>query len=136
MATTIRIAAAQSPVSCDPAANGSAVRTLMRQAHEQRVRLIHFPEGAISGYPGSPQARQALAGWNVDWTEVREQVERTAALAADLRLWVVIGANHRLTTPNRPHNSLYVVSDQGRVIGRYDKRYLSYTFSARGYGCV
>jgi predicted amidohydrolase len=127
MATMIRIAAAQSPVSCDPAANGSAVRALMRRAHEQRARLIHFPEGAITGYPGSRQAKQALAGWNVDWDEARDQVAQTAALAADLRLWVVVGGNHRLTAPNRPHNSLYVISDQGQVIGRYDKRYLSHT---------
>ncbi|MEJ3741685.1 carbon-nitrogen hydrolase family protein [Actinomycetes bacterium KLBMP 9797] len=127
MSTTIRIAAAQSAVSCDPTANGHAVRALMRQAHDQGARLVHFPEGAISGYPGSPQAKQALAGWNVDWAEVREQVAQTATLAADLGVWAVIGANHRLTPPNRPHNSLYIISDRGTVVARYDKRYLSYT---------
>jgi predicted amidohydrolase len=127
MSTTLRIAAGQSPVSCDPAANGHAVRTLMRQAHDQGARLIHFPEGAISGYPGSRQAKQALAGWNVDWAEVRDQVAQTATLAADLGLWAVIGANHRLTPPNRPHNSLYIISDRGQVATRYDKRYLSHT---------
>jgi predicted amidohydrolase len=32
-----------------------------------------------------------------------------------------------LSGPNRPHNSLYVVSDQGAVVERYDKRFLSHT---------
>ncbi|MFE4336056.1 nitrilase-related carbon-nitrogen hydrolase, partial [Streptomyces sp. NPDC056831] len=29
--------------------------------------------------------------------------------------------------PHRPHNSLYVVSDEGALAARYDKRYLSNT---------
>lgn len=29
---------------------------------------------------------------------------------------------HPLTPPNRPHNSLYVVNDKGRLVTRYDKR--------------
>src|SRR5262249_4035909 len=125
MSTTIRIAAAQSPVSCDPIANGLAVRMLMQQAHDQGARLIHFPEGAISGYPGSRQAKQAIAGWRGDWRGVREQVSQTGTAAADLGVWAVIGANYRLTPPNRPHNSLYIISDRGQVVARYDKRYLS-----------
>lgn len=32
-----------------------------------------------------------------------------------------------MSGPNRPHNSLYVVSDQGAVVERYDKRFLSHT---------
>jgi predicted amidohydrolase len=127
VAERIRIAAAQSPVSCDPTTNGSDVRRLMLQAHDQGARLVQFPEGAMSGYPGSPQSKRELAGWNVDWPGVCDQLMRTAALAAELNLWVVVGGNHRLTAPNRPHNSLYVISDAGQVIGRYDKRLLSYT---------
>ena len=34
---------------------------------------------------------------------------------------------HPLTPPNRPHNSLYVISDSGAVVDRYDKQYLSHT---------
>jgi predicted amidohydrolase len=42
-------------------------------------------------------------------------------------LWTVIGAVHRLTAPHRPHNSLYVIDDHGRVVTRYDERMLSNT---------
>ena len=37
------------------------------------------------------------------------------------------GAVHRLSEPHRPHNSLYVVSDRGEVVTRYDERMLSNT---------
>ncbi|GHJ40989.1 carbon-nitrogen hydrolase family protein [Streptomyces sp. TS71-3] len=127
MADRIRIAAAQSPVTCDPVANGKAVRELMVAAHEAGARLVHFPEGAISGCPGGPEEKRALAGWAIDWEPVRDQLERTARLAGDLRLWIVVGSSHRLTPPNRPHNSLYVISDEGRLTGRYDKRRCSHT---------
>jgi hypothetical protein len=88
---------------------------------------VHFPEGAISGYPSGAEAKQALSGWAIDWASVQDQLEFTARLAADLGLWVVVGSSHRLTPPNRPHNSLYVISDEGRLIGRYDKRRCSHT---------
>jgi hypothetical protein len=39
----------------------------------------------------------------------------------------VFGSIHRLSGANRPHNSQYVVSDRGELVGRYDKRYLSHT---------
>jgi len=124
MTGTVRVAAAQSEVSCDPAANGAAVQALMRAAHAGGARLVHFPEGAISGYAG--QDKPYFTGWQIDWAPVREQLDLVAALAEQLRLWVVIGGNHRLTPPHRPHNSLYVISDRG-LVGRYDKRLLSYT---------
>jgi predicted amidohydrolase len=56
-----------------------------------------------------------------------------AELAAELQLWVVLGSAHPLTPPHRPHNSLYVVSDQGEVVTRYDKRFCSNTEITRFY---
>ncbi len=50
-----------------------------------------------------------------------------AALAGQLGLWTVFGSIHPLTPPHRPHNSLYIVSDRGRLVARYDKRFLSDT---------
>lgn len=125
-ADRLRIAIAQTPVGFDPRENGALVRAQMREAADAGARLIQFTEGAMSGYP-SGAGRQALAGWRVDWDALRDELAATAALAADLGLWVVVGSNHPLTPPNRPHNSLYVISDHGELVGRYDKRLLSYT---------
>lgn len=122
----LRIAIAQTEVTFDPRENGTLIRAQMRQAAEAGARLIHFTEGAISGYPSGP-GKQALAGWKVDWSALRHELETTAALAGELRLWTVLGSNHPLTPPNRPHNSLYVISDAGELMGRYDKRLLSFT---------
>ena len=58
---------------------------------------------------------------------LRDELEVTAAHAGQLGLWTVLGCNHRLTPPHRPHNSLYVISDEGALVGRYDKRFCSNT---------
>lgn len=126
MTERLRLAIAQSPVTTSSRENGTIVRNLMRDAAAAGARLIQFPEGAMSGYP-SGEAKQILAGWPVDWAALRAELEETAALARQLRLWTVIGSNHPLTTPHRPHNSLYVISDAGELVGRYDKRLISYS---------
>lgn len=123
----IRIGAAQSPVSPDPRANGAAIRELVRAAQARGARLVHFPEGALGGYPFGAAEKRRLAGWNIDWTVVDEELERIAELAAALRIWVVLGCNHRNPHPLLPHNSLYVISDEGALVGRYDKRIVSHT---------
>jgi predicted amidohydrolase len=66
-------------------------------------------------------------GWDIDWAPVRRELELTAELAAELGVWIVAGSNHRLTGDHWPHNSTYVISDQGKLVGRYDKRLLSST---------
>ncbi|MFE6887980.1 carbon-nitrogen hydrolase family protein [Streptomyces sp. NPDC057694] len=122
MANKVRIAAAQPPVTTHPAANATAVRDVMIQAARSGARLVHFPEGAISGYPSGEEAKEALRGWDIDWAAITMELERIARLASDLRLWVVVGSSHRLGAPHLPHNSLYVISDRGQLVDRYDKR--------------
>jgi predicted amidohydrolase len=68
------------------------------------------------------------ADWDrADWQVLREELAATARLAGELRLWTVLGSVHQLTPPNRPHCSLYVISDHGEVVTRYDERMLSNT---------
>jgi predicted amidohydrolase len=126
----IRIAVAQTPVSTDPRENGATVRAAMRSAAAQGARLVHFCEGALGGYAGA--AKQHFYGWRIDWQVAEAELRRTMQLAGELRLWVVVGGNHRLDY-ERPHNSLYIISDDGQLAGRYDKRYLSHSEIARLY---
>jgi predicted amidohydrolase len=127
--TTLRIAVAQPAMSADARENGCTVRRMMREAADQGARLVHFPEGMLSGY-----AVEQVGDWaEVDWTAVREELEAVAALAGELSLWVVLGSAHPLTPPNRPHNSLYVISDAGVLHDRYDKRICSHTEITRFY---
>jgi predicted amidohydrolase len=125
----LTIAIAQSHVSADVRANGQEIRSLMRQARSGGASLAHFPEGALSGY-----TKSQIKDWgDVDWDALRDEIRQTAALAGELGLSVVFGCNHRLTPPHRPHNSLYVVSDRGELVTRYDKRFLSHTEVTRFY---
>lgn len=119
----LKLAIAQIDISSDVRRNGGALRRCMTTAAHQGARLVHFPEGALSGY-----VKSQIKNWgDVDWCSLREELERTAEAAAKLGIWTVFGANHRLTPPNRPHNSLYIISDKGKLAGRYDKRFCSNT---------
>jgi predicted amidohydrolase len=139
MTRTLRLAVAQSMVPSDPTeprnlrSSGAEIRALMREASAAGARLVQFPEGAIT-YPGkyvmsaSGPDRLSGADWTrAAWEVLHEEAEAIAELAGELGIWTVFGSIHRLTGANRPHNSLYVVSDQGELVGRYDKRYLSHT---------
>lgn len=123
MTSSLRIAVAQTTATADVRHNGGTVRRLMREAAGAGARLVQFPEGFLSGY-----AKEQIQDWgDVDWPAVRDEVGQIAASAAELGLWVVLGSAHPLTPPHRPHNSLYVISDSGKVVDRYDKRFCSHT---------
>ncbi|MFD8508509.1 carbon-nitrogen hydrolase family protein [Streptomyces sp. NPDC059687] len=136
---SLRLAVAQTPVRDDPRdiealrQSGREVRALMRDASAQGARVVHFPEGAIC-FPdklvlsvGGPET-VGPADWDrCQWPVLQTELAVVAELARELRLWTVIASAHRLTGPNRPHNSLYVISDRGEVVTRYDERRLSKT---------
>lgn len=128
-ARRFRIAAAQLPISGDARQNGERVRAAMREAAAGGAQLVHFPEGMLSGYAKNP-----IQDWaEVNFGVVRQELEAVMALAAELRLWVVLGSAHPLTAPRWPHNSLYIISDEGRLVTRYDKRIPSHTEITRFY---
>ncbi|ACU69542.1 Nitrilase/cyanide hydratase and apolipoprotein N- acyltransferase [Catenulispora acidiphila DSM 44928] len=134
----IRVAVAQTTLVEDPRdagrlrAAGEQVRKLMREAARDGARLVLFPEGAMCApnkrIVSSLPDEVGPADWSrFAWDVLREELSAVAELAGELRLWTVLGSVHRLTPPNRPHNSLYVISDRGEVAGRYDERLLSKT---------
>ena len=117
------VATAQSLITADVRQNGEHIRSLMRRAASSQARLLHLPEGALSGYVKS----QVLAWPDVDWSVVEDELAAIASEAAGLGLWVVVGSNHPLPAPSWPQNSLHVISDEGRVVARYSKRFCSNT---------
>ncbi|GIE76587.1 amidohydrolase [Actinoplanes philippinensis] len=137
--TTMRLSAAQLTVQPDPGDtaalhdSGRRIRALMRQAHQAGARLLHLPEGALA----CPDKRIMSAtgpdhigpaDWDrADWPTLTEELRAISGLAAELRLWTVLGSLHPLTPPHRPHLSLYVIRDDGAVVTRYDERMLSNT---------
>ena len=117
------------PITGDVLENGHTIRTQMHEAAVQGARLIQFPEGALSGYAKNP-----IKSWDeVNWEHVRVELESITVLAKELHLWVVLGSAHPLTPPHWPHNSLYIISDEGKLVTRYDKRICSHTETTRFY---
>jgi hypothetical protein len=61
MNRSLRIAAAQFPVSGDITRNARYIHAQIKQAAKQRAHVIHFPETALSGY--APQHFSSLADY-------------------------------------------------------------------------
>jgi len=119
----ITIATAQSLISPDVRENGQEIRRLMQEARSEGAAIVHFPESAMSGC-----SKAQIKSWDrFDWDALLDELHSTANLARELGLWVVLGSSHRLTPPHRPHNSLYVISDGGEVVTRYDMKFCSNT---------
>jgi predicted amidohydrolase len=136
---SLMMAVAQSSFRNDPGdigalrESGEEMRALMREARLAGARLIHFPEGTIC-WPGkrilsSLGPREiGPSDWSrAAWPVLHDELEAVRRLARDLGIWVVFGCQHRLSPPHRPHNSLYVISDAGELVTRYDERLLSHT---------
>jgi len=117
----LTVATCQFPVSADIGANLRYVRRQLDTASRRGARVAHFPEGALSGYAGTDF--DSFAGY--PWDRLYDATAEIAQLARQLRLWVVLGSAHRLGAPHKPHNSLYVISDSGQIVERYDKRFCS-----------
>ena len=105
----------------------------MRQARALGAGLIHFPEGALTS-PGKQVVSSTgprdigPADWSrASWAALGRELEQTAVLAGELGIWAVAGGIHRGGDGARPVNCLFVISDRGRLIGRYDERMLSRT---------
>lgn len=136
---SVRLAVAQTSLFNDPRdisalhASGAEMRSLMEEAHKAGARLVHFPEGATCSpnkrvMSGNGPREIGPSDWaRFEWAVLREELNATSKLTKELQLWTVFGSVHQLTPPHRPHNSLYVISDRGELVTRYDERMLSNT---------
>ena len=115
----MRIATCQFAVCSDIERNADCIRRFMHKAAKARAEIVHFPECALSGYVGTDFPNFD----SYDWDLLRRQTGKVMALAHRLHLWVALGSTHRLTKPNKPHNSLYLISPKGKIVDRYDKRF-------------
>lgn len=120
--TKIKIATAQPIVHKSVRENGLEIRTLITEGHKQGASIIHFCEGALSGY-----AKQQLTHYkDLDFISIKKEMAQIQALCKKLGVWAVIGGAHQLANDTKPHNSLYIISDKGKIANRYDKRKCSH----------
>ncbi len=115
----LKVATCQFAVSKSIGQNARRITGFLHQAGRVDADMVHFSECALSGYAGVDF--ETLESFNQQL--LREETEKIISLAADLGLWVILGSTHRLTGPNKPHNSLYLINPDGKIVGRYDKRF-------------
>ncbi len=115
----LRIATSQFAVGPDIGRNAEMICRFITDAASEGADIVHVSECALSGYAGVDWPN--LDGYN--WDGLIDQTRRIMDLAAQLNIWVVLGSMHRLTEPNKPHNCLYLIGPDGRIVDRYDKRF-------------
>ena len=116
---TLKVATCQFAVSASVRRNARQIRSFLARAKDAGAELVHFSECALSGYVGTDFP--TFDGY--DWDLLKAETLRIMDLANALGLWVVLGSTHRLTAPNKPHNSLYLIDAKGKIVDRYDKRF-------------
>jgi deaminated glutathione amidase len=119
----LRIASCQFPVSSDIKENFRWIYSQIIEAKLKKADVVHFPECALSGYPGSDMSSLD----NFKWDELFRATDSIKALAKELKIWVILGSMHRLSGINKPHNSLYLINPEGDIADRYDKRFCTGT---------
>ena len=117
--SVLKVATCQFAVGRSIKRNSLAICEFMHKAKKAKADIVHFSECALSGYVGTEFPN--FDGY--DWELLKEETRKIMALAAKLKLWVVLGSTHRLTEPNKPYNSLYLIGPDGRIVDRYDKRF-------------
>ncbi len=115
----LTIATCQFPTSDDIEANRDHILRLMQEAADAGADIAHFPECCLSGYAGADLPSHE----HTDWDLLAEALRAVRKRAAALGIWAIVGSAHRLTPPNKPHNSLYVIASDGQIVDRYDKRF-------------
>lgn len=119
----VKIATAQVSVAKDIRNNGQKIRHLIETAASIGADLVHFCEGALSGY--CKNQIQNFEDFN--WRDLEDELILIRALCRELEIWSVIGSAHQLNQSERPRNSLYIINDQGELAYRYDKRFCSHS---------
>ena len=115
----LKIATCQFPVDENIERNRDYIIRQMKAAKGADVDVAHFSESCLGGYGG----KEVSTFKGYDWDLLRKCTLDIMDLAGQLKLWTILGSNHPLTGKHKPHNSLYVINDRGKIVDRYDKMF-------------
>ncbi len=117
----LKIATCQFPVSGKISDNSTFIKGFIREAAQNGCDLIQFPEQALSGYP--PVDITSFKDYN--WQLLRAETKEIMTLAKENNIWVVLGSSHLINEKEKPLNCLYIISNKGEIVDRYDKSMLT-----------
>jgi len=117
----LKVATCQFPVSGNIESNADYIKRFIKEAALNKADIVHFSEAALSGYP----PKDIPSFQNFNWAELRDETYSIMSLAQKHHIWVVLGSAHYISENEKPLNCLYIISDGGKVIDRYDKSMLT-----------
>ncbi|MDX9972992.1 MAG: carbon-nitrogen hydrolase family protein [FCB group bacterium] len=117
----LKVAVCQFAVSDCMELNAARIRTFTEEAAAEGANVIHFPEGALSGYR---LHKSCSSHEDFDWARLRAETEYIQEWARKNRIAIVLGSCHYLNASDKPTNCLYIISRTGRIVERYDKHML------------
>jgi predicted amidohydrolase len=113
---TLKIAISQFPVSRDLTRNESYVNKHILKASKEATDIIHFPETALTGYETKLK--------DINWNLLKQSLKRIRIAANKQSIYVVLGLHHKVRSIKKPFNCTYLISPNGKIIGRYFKNKL------------
>jgi predicted amidohydrolase len=116
----LRIASCQFPVTADISKNSKYIQRFIRKAALNKADIVQFPETSLCGW--GKWNNPAFKKFNFE--ALRKETSVIQKLAAEKKIWVILGSAHRLGSDFKPTNCLYVINDQGKIVDRYDKSWL------------
>ena len=120
-ADKLKVATCQFPVSGDVHKNARFIKDFIKEAALQKADIVHFPEACLTGYP--PYDIPSFD--NYDWDALSKETKEIMAVAKQYNVWVVLGSAHYIDTNVKPTNCLYIISNKGEIVDRYDKSMLT-----------
>lgn len=117
----LKVATCQFPVTEDVNSNAKYIKKFIKEAVANKADIVHFSETALSGYAGADFP--SFEGY--DWEKLRAETYEIMALAKQCNIWVVLGSTHYISEKEKPTNCLYIISNKGKIIDRYDKSMLT-----------
>jgi len=117
----LTVATCQFPVTGKIKDNADYIKKFIQEAAQNNADIVHFSEAALSGYPPG----DIPSFENFDWESLRQLTYEIMSLAKEENIWIVLGSAHYLSENDKPMNCLYIISNEGKIIGRYDKSMLT-----------
>lgn len=117
----LKIATCQFPVSRDVQKNTDFIKKYIKEAAYNKADIIHFCEASLTGYP--PKFNPPYDSY--DWSTLSRLTSEIIDLAKKFNIWVVLGSAHYIDKNEKPTNCLYIISNKGEIVDRYDKSFLT-----------
>jgi len=117
----LKVAICQFPVSGDLKSNSEYIKKFIKEAASNKADIIQFSEAALTGYP----PKDISSFQNFNWDNLRFETIEIMSLAEENNIWVVLGSAHYISENEAPLNCLYIISNEGKIVDRYDKSMLT-----------